>query len=42
MQYIPNGPDIPEALLEAHEEGNVVFSVVLEYPTQLVYRHFPV
>ena len=22
MQYIPNGPDIPEGLLEAHEEGN--------------------
>ena len=25
MQYIPNGPDIPEALIEAHEDGNVVF-----------------
>jgi NAD-dependent SIR2 family protein deacetylase len=25
MQYIPNGPDIPERLLEEHEDGNVVF-----------------
>jgi len=25
MQFIKNGPDIPEALLEAHEEGRVVF-----------------
>ena len=24
MQFIPNGPDIPEALLQAHEEGRVV------------------
>ncbi len=25
MQFIQNGPDIPEALLQAHEEGRVVF-----------------
>ncbi len=25
MQLIPNGPDIPSALLQAHEEGRVVF-----------------
>jgi SIR2-like domain len=25
MQFVPNGPDIPNALLQAHEEGNVVF-----------------
>ena len=25
MQFIANGPDIPEALLDAHEEGRVVF-----------------
>ena len=25
MQFISNGPDIPEALLQAHEEGRVVF-----------------
>ena len=25
MQFVPNGPDIPEALLQAHEEGDVVF-----------------
>jgi len=25
MQFIPNGPDIPETLLQAHEEGRVVF-----------------
>lgn len=25
MQFVTNGPDIPEALLEAHEEGRVVF-----------------
>lgn len=25
MQLIPNGPDIPDALLQAHEEGRVVF-----------------
>ncbi|MCL2790495.1 MAG: SIR2 family protein [Desulfobulbus sp.] len=25
MQFIPKGPDIPESLLQAHEEGRVVF-----------------
>jgi hypothetical protein len=37
MQYIPNGPDIPEALLEAHEEGNVVFfcGAGISYPAGL-------
>lgn len=25
MQFVTNGPDIPEALLQAHEEGRVVF-----------------
>lgn len=25
MQFVINGPDIPEALLQAHEEGNLVF-----------------
>lgn len=25
MQFIQNGPDIPDALLQAHEEGRVVF-----------------
>ncbi len=27
MQFIPNGPDIPEELLQAHEEGKVIFFV---------------
>lgn len=25
MQFVTNGPDIPDALLQAHEEGHVVF-----------------
>ena len=25
MKFIPNGPDIPESLLQAHEDGKVVF-----------------
>ncbi|MFM5383598.1 hypothetical protein ACET87_16160 [Aeromonas veronii] len=25
MQFIPNGPDIPNELLHAHEEGRVLF-----------------
>ena len=25
MQFIANGPDIPETLLQAHEDGRVVF-----------------
>jgi len=37
MQYIPNGPDIPEALLEAHEDGKVVFfcGAGISYPAKL-------
>ena len=25
MQFVAGGPDIPDALLDAHEEGRVVF-----------------
>ena len=25
MQFVKEGPDIPERLLEAHEDGHVVF-----------------
>lgn len=25
MQFVTNGPDIPDSLLQAHEEGRVVF-----------------
>ena len=25
MQFVSNGPDIPDRLLTSHEEGNVVF-----------------
>jgi len=25
MQFVGHGPDIPDALLQAHEEGRVVF-----------------
>jgi hypothetical protein len=25
MQFVPNGPDVPEPLVQAHEEGRVVF-----------------
>ena len=25
MQFFSNGPDIPDSLLQAHEEGRVVF-----------------
>lgn len=37
MQFIPNGPDIPEALLQAHEEGRVVFfcGAGISYPAGL-------
>jgi len=37
MQYVANGPDIPEALLEAHEDGNVVFfcGAGISYPAKL-------
>ncbi|NDW47477.1 anti-phage defense-associated sirtuin Dsr1 [Ruegeria sp. PrR005] len=41
MQYIPNGPDIPEALLEAHEDGKVVFfcGAGISYPAKLPTFH---
>lgn len=37
MQFIVNGPDIPEALLDAHEEGRVVFfcGAGISYPAGL-------
>lgn len=37
MQFIANGPDIPDALLEAHEEGRVVFfcGAGISYPARL-------
>ena len=37
MQFTTNGPDIPDALLEAHEEGRVVFfcGAGISYPARL-------
>jgi hypothetical protein len=37
MQFITNGPDIPDALLRAHEEGRVVFfcGAGISYPARL-------
>ena len=37
MQFIKNGPDIPERLLQAHEEGRVVFfcGAGISYPAHL-------
>ncbi|WP_321324966.1 anti-phage defense-associated sirtuin Dsr1 [Thiomicrorhabdus sp.] len=37
MQFIPNGPDIPNDLLQAHEEGRVVFfcGAGISYPAGL-------
>lgn len=37
MQFIADGPDIPEALLQAHEEGRVVFfcGAGISYPAGL-------
>lgn len=37
MQFITNGPDIPERLLQAHEEGRVVFfcGAGISYPAGL-------
>ena len=37
MQFITNGPDIPDELLQAHEEGRVVFFWEQAFPTLLVY-----
>lgn len=37
MQFVLNGPDIPEELLQAHEEGRVVFfcGAGISYPAKL-------
>lgn len=37
MQFITNGPNIPDALLQAHEEGRVVFfcGAGISYPARL-------
>lgn len=37
MQFITNGPNIPESLLQAHEEGRVVFfcGAGISYPARL-------
>ena len=37
MQFIPGGPDIPERLLQAHEDGHVVFfcGAGISYPAGL-------
>src|ERR1700680_743253 len=37
MQFIANGPDIPDSLLEAHEDGRVVFfcGAGISYPAGL-------
>jgi len=37
MQFVPHGPDIPDALLQAHEEGRVVFfcGAGISYPAGL-------
>ena len=37
MQFITNGPDIPDELLQAHEEGRVVFfcGAGISYPADL-------
>ena len=37
MQFVTNGPDIPDALLQVHEEGRVVFfcGAGVSYPAGL-------
>ncbi len=37
MQFIKNGPDIPERLLQAHEDGKVVFfcGAGISFPAKL-------
>ena len=37
MQFIKNGPDVPERLLQAHEDGKVVFfcGAGISYPAGL-------
>ena len=49
MQFVRHGPDIPEGLLQAHEDGRVVFfcGAGISYPARLpgfkglVQRLFP-
>ena len=36
--FVANGPDIPEHLLQEHEDGNVVFFVEQEYLSLLACR----
>ena len=38
MQFTTNGPDVPDALLQAHEEGRVVFfcGAGISYPAGLL------
>jgi len=37
MQFVRNGPDIPDRLLQAHEDGRVVFfcGAGISYPARL-------
>jgi hypothetical protein len=35
MQFVQHGPDIPDALLHAHEEGRVVFFAGLAFLIRL-------
>ena len=37
MQFVNNGPNIPEKLLQAHEEGKVVFfcGAGISFPAKL-------
>ena len=37
MQFVRHGPDIPERLLQAHEDGRVVFfcGAGISYPARL-------
>lgn len=37
MQFVPNGPDIPDVLLQAHEDGQIVFfcGAGISYPAGL-------
>ena len=37
MQFVRGGPDVPERLLQAHEEGHVVFfcGAGISYPARL-------
>jgi len=37
MQFVPKGPDIPDRLLQEHEDGNVIFfcGAGISYPAGL-------